>query len=90
MKSPRFLAALAMAAVLTTGTTAHAAFNQVGGNATNGQTPMQEAEKFDSNTTGTVDKLKLSAEGDIRVDGTFTKIINNFLYIICIISMHIF
>lgn len=79
MKSPRFLAALAMAAVLTTGaTTAHADFNQVGGNATNGQTPMQEAEKFDSNTTSPVDKLKLSAEGDIRVDGEFTKTINNF------------
>ena len=72
MKSPRFLAALAMAAVLTTGTTAHAAFNQVGGSATNGQTPMQEAEEFNATNTN------LNVEGDISLDGTFTKRINNF------------
>lgn len=72
MKSPRFLAALAMAAVLTTGTTAHAAFNQVGGSATNGQTPMQEAQEFNANNTN------LNVEGDISLDGTFTKTINNF------------
>lgn len=73
MKSPRFLAALAMAAVLTTGTTAHAAFNQVGGSATNGQIPMQEAEEFDPTSGATLD-----ATGDISLDGTFTKRINNF------------
>ena len=75
MKSPRFLAALAMAAVLTTGTTAHAAFNQVGGSATNGQTPMQETEVFDPNTTLS---NSLTSQGDISVDGTFTKTVNNF------------
>lgn len=77
MKSPRFLAALAMAAVLSTGITAHAAFNQVGGSATNGQTPMQEAEEFDPTSGATLSKT-LEAQGDISLDGTFTKRINNF------------
>lgn len=77
MKSPRFLAALAMAALLSTGATAHAAFNQVGGSATNGQTPMQEAEEFDHTSNATPGKT-LNATGDISLDGTFTKRINNF------------
>ena len=80
MKSPRFLAALAMAAVLTTGaTTAHASFQQVGGNSGNGQTPMQQTEKYDNTTTGPLTNPQaLQSEGDIRVDGTFTKTVNNF------------
>ena len=72
MKSPRFLAALAMAAVLTTGTTAHAAFNQVGGNNVTGQVPMQEAEVFHGTNPA------LEAQGDISLDGTFRKRINTF------------
>lgn len=75
MKSPRFLAALAMAAVLTTGTTAHAAFNQVSGSGANGQTPVQQADEHDPNTNNT--PASLNATGDIRVDGEFTKTITN-------------
>lgn len=78
MKSPRFLAALAMAAVLTTGaTTAHAAFTQTGGNSNNGQTPMQKADEYKADLTN-LPNQKLEADGDISVDGRFTKTVNNF------------
>ena len=77
MKSPRFLAALAMAAVLTTGVTAHASvgdFTEVTTGA-NGQQPMLKADIHEAtlNSGQTID-----AEGEIRVDGKFTKTINNF------------
>ena len=74
MKSPRFLAALAMAAVLTTGTTAHAAFTEVTGSGANGQTPIQQGENIDP----TMAASPLDMQGDIKVEGTFTKRINNF------------
>ena len=79
MKSPRFLAALAMAAVLATGTTAHATvtkgdFKEVSTGA-NGQASMLQADVH-KDVLNTGDKIE--AEGDIRVDGKFTKTINNF------------
>ena len=91
MKSPRFLAALAMAAVLTTGvtTTAHASGGQLpqlsapgkftpdSGNNVNGQTPMQKSEVADPNTTGAISQ-HLNTSGDIEVNGEFKKTINNF------------
>lgn len=76
MKSPRFLAALAMAAVLTTGTTAHAAFQQVGGTPVNGQTPMQQTEVKDTSNNPLTQAL--TSEGDISVNGEFKKTVNNF------------
>ena len=79
MKSPRFLAALAMAAVLTTGaTTAHASFQQVTGSGANGQTPMQEVDLHDPATSPNSPNQALEAQGDIQVDGKFTKSVNNF------------
>ena len=74
MKSPRFLAALAMAAVLTTGTTAHASL--VGGNASNGQMPTKQIDEHDPTTSNK--PADLNASGDIRVDGEFKKTITNF------------
>ena len=78
MKSPRFLAALAMAAALTTGvtTTAHAALG--GGNATTGQTPNKQIEKIDSNTNGSISPDLKDVESDIEINGEFIKTINNF------------
>ena len=79
MKSPRFLAALAMAAVLTTGaTTAHASFQQVTGSGANGQTPMQQVDLHDTATAPSSPTKTLDVQGDVQVDGTFTKSINNF------------
>ena len=78
MKSPRFLAALAMAAVLTTGVTAHAAaagtttgFVQT----TNGQDSELRANVYQQ-SVGAGNTLK--TEGDIRVDGEFSKKVNSF------------
>ena len=80
MKSPRFLAALAMAAVLTTGATAHAAsFQQITGSGANSQQPMQEVDSHDPSMPGhPMDQSKSTATGDVEVNGTFTKTVNNF------------
>ena len=77
MKSPRFLAALAMAAVLTTGvsTTAHASLS--GGNSSNGQVPLRQIDEHEPNVSGTQPQ-DLNADGEIRVDGEFKKTITNF------------
>ena len=82
MKSPRFLAALAMAAVLTTGVTAHALtttapttsdFKIDTGNAGSGQQATQTAIKHhDTNPTQVA-----PATGEINVNGTFNKVITN-------------
>lgn len=84
MKSPRFLAALAMAAVLTTGvtTTAHAAvtpgtFTPVGGSTATGQLPMQEAEVIET-PAGAKPHADLHTSGDIEINGTFTKTVTTF------------
>lgn len=76
MKSPRFLAALAMAAVLTTGVTAHA--SQLPAGTTTGfvqnANSMLEANVYKDDVTQT----PLDVEGDIRVDGEFSKKVNSF------------
>ena len=84
MKSPRFLAALAMAAVLTTGvsTTAHATvtpgkFTPVGGTTVTGQLPMQEAEVIETHA-GAKPHQGLHTSGDIEINGTFTKTVTTF------------
>ena len=89
MKSPRFLAALAMAAVLSTGvsTTAHASvlpplqaagtFTPDAGANVTGQIPMQKSEVASPDITGPISQY-LNTSGDIEVNGEFKKTINNF------------
>ena len=81
MKSPRILAALAMAAVLTTGVSAHAAQGPAGTTAgfvqtTNGQDSELRANVFKNDTD--LGNGKLDTQGDIRVDGEFSKKVNSF------------
>lgn len=73
MNMKRIVAMMALATVLSSGVTAHAAvgFNQ------NASTNTQEAESF-LDTTQTPDGMPDQAEGKIEINGTFKKIITNF------------
>lgn len=80
MKAPKFIAAMAIAAVLSSGVApAYADFNPDTGNANNGNATMQKTEKKDTTTPPTQTMSKpLEAQGDIKVEGEFTKTINSF------------
>lgn len=78
MKAPKFIAAMAIAAILSSGAAPSyaAKFTPDAGNGSNGQTPMQSVNHFDGTNNGSVPQM--DAEGDIEVSGEFTKVINNF------------
>ena len=76
MKAPKFITAMALAAILgSTALPAYADFNPDSGNSVNGQASVQKADVSDPSDPNKKDFI---AEGDISINGTFNKTINTF------------
>lgn len=76
MKAPKFISAMAIAAILSSGVApAYADFTKDTGNLVNGQPSMQSTDKKDNTNAN---PANLNDEGEITINGAFNKIINNF------------
>ena len=76
MKAPKFISAMAIAAILSSGVApAYANSTNNSGNLVNGQPSMQNINKEELLSNGNTNKPNSDAE--IEINGTFNKIINN-------------
>jgi len=74
MKAPKFITAMALAAILgSTALPAYADFQVESGNDVNGQASVQKTDKYDPASS-----TSLEDQGDITINGTFNKNVNTF------------